>query len=1298
MPKLELGCRVELTGKNLQGKIAFIGQTHFETGTWVGIILDEPKGKNNGVIKNRQGVSKTYFECEENHGIFVRQSHLTLIDETGARFDMSASTESLVPKSSVKSRISSLRKKIDTNASRQSLSGSSRLSLIAPKNKDDTFTSPVSRTSSQSSLVGTSRTPSQSSIVLPSRTSSQSSMPAPSRTLSQTSLAGMDSTPKRSSFVETEFVEALKPHYTPGSSVTPSTTTPTQRPSSSMADAVEIQNLKDQVQDYSEKLDVVKTRLKEKSHDIDMMKLQLDQAAEFKIKIMESHSALKKELEKVKMEKQDALEGKDEYNEMAETLEMATLDKEMAEVKAETLQLELDQAKERIEELTVDLELLKAEFEKGNESEEGGDGANSFKVKQLEQQNLRLRDTLVKLRDLSAHEKHQTQNLQREIEEKTKQCNDLQKSNEKLTARVEELASQVNDLHEQVDAALGAEELVELLGQQKLNLEDKVVELEEAVTDLEAIQDINDQLQEDSRELEMQLREELDMANANIRECVKEKERALESLADRSLVIVKFRDLVNELREQNQDLQTQLMRESASKDEVRSSIPEMLDFKKMFAETKAHSRAIDLELRRMETQEAQQHIEYLLAYMPDSFLSLGGDYDAILSLLLLPRMIWKSEILMTHVRDKYPDVQEITKETLIKDHSAEQFATRSRLSFYLYSLQTALRQFVHGMNTTTPETLIKIGESYPDMTIQEKVLNGYIEMLKIDQLDENVNTENLERCVAYFKHVYAPLIQDFNPHYEHLLLDNVLVLSAACNTIQTDANIIKCVIQCDSSSNVLKLCDDISVACEVIHQHLKQIKKRADINSIIKVDLSSCIQYAEKLITVLRETAKCAVSQISLGTDDKKINSESIMLVMNNSVEKIFEKEESNNGMTICLKMCISTLAGEIANAAQVILEADLTLPTTDKSKNIPPITERAKQIKSELEETKALRNTIKSKENDILELKMALRSKQEEIGELNVRKELAEKKLSTTIHESEISIEKLQRKLDETQQQLKRKSKEYEETMDHLQADIDSLETEKGELKNKLKNFSKKILIEGINKSASMTATGNDSNKPYQESPFLLNELKLTKMALKHEIDQRAKLENNYCEQLFSQLKPLPVPSEPSDEEKHRVVKLKKLGNELLNDFHKTLTNINVLDVTKRVPGRKLVTDENISAKQVLDHNLQWKQLQKRLDVLQDNYNKEIIKRQHFGCVETEMTTFPTPALKKALEEEEPVLAAEFVIPKPANWTGPTNIRVEMDTKILASLQNQVTNAAQINPHVRYNFAYTTEELLGVN
>lgn len=59
----------------------------------------------------------------------------------------------------------------------------------------------------------------------------------------------------------------------------------------------------------------------------------------------------------------------------------------------------------------------------------------------------------------------------------------------------------------------------------------------------------------------------------------------------------------------------------------------------------------------------------------------------------------------------------------------------------------------------------------------------------------------------------------------------------------------------------------------MINQHLKQIKKRADINNVIKVDLNSCIQYAEKLITVLRETAKSAVSQISLVTGNFLIHS-----------------------------------------------------------------------------------------------------------------------------------------------------------------------------------------------------------------------------------------------------------------------------------------------------------------------------------------------------------------------------------------------------------------------------------------
>ena len=64
------------------------------------------------------------------------------------------------------------------------------------------------------------------------------------------------------------------------------------------------------------------------------------------------------------------------------------------------MQLELGEAKERIEELTLDFEILKAEFDKigasTGDSDEIGAAASSYQMKQLEQQNLRLRDTLVR--------------------------------------------------------------------------------------------------------------------------------------------------------------------------------------------------------------------------------------------------------------------------------------------------------------------------------------------------------------------------------------------------------------------------------------------------------------------------------------------------------------------------------------------------------------------------------------------------------------------------------------------------------------------------------------------------------------------------------------------------------------------------------------------------------------------------------------------------------------------------------------------------------------------------------------
>lgn len=67
--ELRVGTRVHVQGKI--GTIRYAGTTSFQTGKWIGIELDEPLGKNSGVVQG-----KRYFDCRMDHGVFVRPSQV----------------------------------------------------------------------------------------------------------------------------------------------------------------------------------------------------------------------------------------------------------------------------------------------------------------------------------------------------------------------------------------------------------------------------------------------------------------------------------------------------------------------------------------------------------------------------------------------------------------------------------------------------------------------------------------------------------------------------------------------------------------------------------------------------------------------------------------------------------------------------------------------------------------------------------------------------------------------------------------------------------------------------------------------------------------------------------------------------------------------------------------------------------------------------------------------------------------------------------------------------------------------
>ena len=71
-----IGDRVSITGTEKRGVVQFVGETRFAKGTWAGIVLDGPTGKNDGSVG---GVR--YFSCPKLHGVFVKEEKLEKIGD-----------------------------------------------------------------------------------------------------------------------------------------------------------------------------------------------------------------------------------------------------------------------------------------------------------------------------------------------------------------------------------------------------------------------------------------------------------------------------------------------------------------------------------------------------------------------------------------------------------------------------------------------------------------------------------------------------------------------------------------------------------------------------------------------------------------------------------------------------------------------------------------------------------------------------------------------------------------------------------------------------------------------------------------------------------------------------------------------------------------------------------------------------------------------------------------------------------------------------------------------------------------
>ncbi|XP_059515364.1 dynactin subunit 1 isoform X1 [Myotis daubentonii] len=1217
---LRVGSRVEVIGKGHRGTVAYVGATLFATGKWVGVILDEAKGKNDGTVQGRK-----YFTCDEGHGIFVRQSQIQVFE------DGADTTSPETPDSSASKALK--REGTDSAAKTSKLRG------LKPKKA-------------------------------PTARKTTARRPKPTRPASSTGVAGASSSlgPSGSASAgELSSSEPSTPAQTPLAAPvipTPALTSPGAAPPLP-SPSKEEEGLKAQVRDLEEKLETLRLKRAEdkaKLKELEKHKIQLEQVQEWKSKMQEQQADLQRRLKEARKEAKEALEAKERYmEEMADTadaIEMATLDKEMAEERAESLQQEVEALRERVEELTTDLEILKAEIE-----EKGSDGAaSSYQLKQLEEQNARLKDALVRMRDLSSSEKQEHVKLQKLMEKKNQELEVVRQQRERLQEELSQAESTIDELKEQVDAALGAEEMVEMLTDRNLNLEEKVRELRETVGDLEAINEMNDELQENARETELELREQLDMAGARVREAQKRVEAAQETVADYQQTIKKYRQLTAHLQDVNRELTNQ---QEASVERQQQPPPETFDFKIKFAETKAHAKAIEMELRQMEVAQANRHTSLLTAFMPDSFLRPGGDHDCVLVLLLMPRLICKAELIRKQAQEKFELSENCSERPGLRGAVGEQLSFAAGLVYSLSLLQATLHRYEHALSQCSVDVYKKVGSLYPEMSAHERSLDFLIELLHKDQLDETVNVEPLTKAIKYYQHLYSIHLAEQPEDSTMQLADHIKFTQSALDCMGVEVGRLRAFLQGgQEASDIALLLRDLETSCSDIRQFCKKIRRRmpgTDAPGIpaalafgpqVSDTLLDCRKHLTWVVAVLQEVAAAAAQLIAPLAENEGLPVAALEELAFKASEQIYGSPSSSPYE--CLRQSCNILISTMNKLATAMQEGEYDAERPPSKP--PPVELRAAALRAEITDAEGLGLKLEDRETVIKELKKSLKIKGEELSEANVRLSLLEKKLDSAAKDADERIEKVQTLLEETQALLRKKEKDFEETMDALQADIDQLEAEKLELKQRLNSQSKRT-IEGLRgpppSDIATLVSGIAGEEPQRgvspgqalgsvpgpglvkDSPLLLQQISAMRLHISQLQHENSILKGAQMKASLAALPPLHVaklsfpPREGSGSELAPGALYRKT-NQLLETLNQLSTHTHVVDITRTNPAAKS------PSAQLLEQVAQLKSLSDTIEKLKDEVLKETVSQRPGATVPTAFATFPSSAFLRAKEEQQ--------------------------------------------------------------
>ena len=314
--------------------------------------------------------------------------------------------------------------------------------------------------------------------------------------------------------------------------------------------------------------------------------------------------------------------------------------------------------------------------------------------------------------------------------------------------------------------------MVERLTEKNLELGEQISILTSTVEDLEALKELNDELEEQhaddfkalqteigalhdfSIEPQCQLTQTtlVDEKTALIRDQTLTFTSVQSRITDYETTIVKFRDLVKNL-----ELELKIVHEAHSNtseqaNQLLASTQQVNSLSIQLQSTllKHQAAAVDLEIKSMEVGARADEFELLKLYLPNEFFKL--DYDCIQSYLFFKRIIFKSDLIY-RITD-----QNATKslESYHRSSSLVQNSELKRKSYWLSGLARICVRAVEEAHTETDDgELERWSKIWGELISIERRLDSIINSAKAKTIKVDEILTGLEKSIAQLEHVIA---------------------------------------------------------------------------------------------------------------------------------------------------------------------------------------------------------------------------------------------------------------------------------------------------------------------------------------------------------------------------------------------------------------------------------------------------------------------------------------------------------------------------------------------------------------